>query len=760
MPDVEIWGGLECSVARIGDSYVDQVVLSGHQHRPDDLDRFAALGIRRIRYPVLWERVAPDGLDRADWRWTDARLGRLRDLGCRPIVTLVHHGSGPRSTNLLDPRFASGLEEFAARVAERYPWVDAYTPVNEPLTTARFSGLYGHWYPHARDEPSFLRMLVHEIQATRRAMAAIRAANPAALLIQTEDLAKVHATPPVAHVAASQNQRRWLSLDLLTGRLDPAHPFWPRFCDAGLGDAVAALTTHPCRPDILGFNYYLSSERFLDHRVERYHPRPWTYDGSERHMDVEAMAVLAEGPSGIEELLREAWDRYGLPLAVTEIHNGSTRDEQLRWLYEIWQAARRLVVEGVDLRAITAWSLLGSYDWNHLLTRCVGYYEPGAFDVRAARRRPTAIARMVRQMATEGQADHPVLDAPGVWHRAERFRWSPVSCTPSAPPDRTPAWCRPTSQARQLLIVGATGTLGRAFARICMHRGLAHHLAGRSELDIAAPASVEATLARHRPWAVINAAGFVRVDEAEEAAERCRRENAAGPAVLAAACSAAGIPLVGFSSDLVFDGAKRSPYVETDAVSPLSVYGTTKAEAEQAVAAYEHGLIIRTSAFFGPWDEHNFVTVALRSLAQNRPFIAADDVTVSPTFVPDLVNTVLDLLIDGERGVWHLANTGATSWAGFAREAAHRVRLDPRLVRGVPAAALGWIARRPVYSVLGSIRGTFMPPLADAHDAHFRMWRNEPAPRIMAPAPSSASSGQTARTAPMPVGRTTQEAAD
>ena len=81
MPEVEIWGGLECTVARIQDSYVDQSILNGHEHRLDDLDRFASLGIKRIRYPVLWERVAPDGFDKADWRWTDERLNRLRELG-------------------------------------------------------------------------------------------------------------------------------------------------------------------------------------------------------------------------------------------------------------------------------------------------------------------------------------------------------------------------------------------------------------------------------------------------------------------------------------------------------------------------------------------------------------------------------------------------------------------------------------------------------------------------------------------------------
>src|SRR5918993_957497 len=126
---LELWGGVECTVNRVGDSYFDQLERTGHAARADDLDLFAGLGLRRMRYPVLWERVAPGGLERADWSWADARLARLRRLGVRAIVGLVHHGSGPRDTSLLDPAFADRLAGYARAVAERYPWVEDYTPV-------------------------------------------------------------------------------------------------------------------------------------------------------------------------------------------------------------------------------------------------------------------------------------------------------------------------------------------------------------------------------------------------------------------------------------------------------------------------------------------------------------------------------------------------------------------------------------------------------------------------------------------------------
>jgi dTDP-4-dehydrorhamnose reductase len=112
----------------VGDQYFDQLERNGHASRIDDLDLFAELGVRAIRYPVLWERTAPNGEMSADWSWADERLERLRELGIRPIVGLVHHGSGPRHTSLIDPAFPEELAKFARAVAERYPWVEITHP--------------------------------------------------------------------------------------------------------------------------------------------------------------------------------------------------------------------------------------------------------------------------------------------------------------------------------------------------------------------------------------------------------------------------------------------------------------------------------------------------------------------------------------------------------------------------------------------------------------------------------------------------------
>ena len=191
---LELWGGYECTVNRVGDQWFDQTPRSGHEHRITDLELFADLGMTALRYPALWERISPQDPEIRDFRWTDERLPRIRDLGMEPILTLCHHGSGPHYTSLIQDSFVPGLARHATAVAERYPWVRDWTPVNEPLTTARFSALYGYWYPHTQTEAAFWTALLNEIDATRLSMREIRRVNPQARLIQTDDLGYCHAT--------------------------------------------------------------------------------------------------------------------------------------------------------------------------------------------------------------------------------------------------------------------------------------------------------------------------------------------------------------------------------------------------------------------------------------------------------------------------------------------------------------------------------------------------------------------------------------
>jgi dTDP-4-dehydrorhamnose reductase len=707
MNGLELWAGVECSVVRVGDRYVDETELTGHARRVDDLDRLAALGARAVRYPVLWERTMPE-IDRPpDFGFADERLARIRDLGMRPIVGLLHHGSGPRHTSLLDGSFVVGLAAFARAVAERYPWVTDYTPVNEPLTTARFSALYGHWYPHAKSGAAFVRALLVECAAIRAAMRAIREVQPAARLVQTEDIGTIFSTPKLAYQARFENQRRFASLDLLTGRLGPDHPLRGWFAHEGADERLLdSFLDDPCPPDVVGVNHYVTSDRFLDDRVLRYPAHARGGNGIDAYADVEAVRVRRAGIPGHRALLGVLFRRYGIPLAITEVHLGCTPEEQVRWLFEAWNGAVAARRNGVDVRAVTAWSAFGAFDWDTLLTRPRGSYEPGLFDVRGGAVRPTALAQVAADLAARGTSDHPALDEPGWWRRSDRLLYRAAGRSMCA---------RASMSRRPILVTGACGTLGRAVARVAQARGLAVVALSRAELDVTDPERVALALDAHRPWAVVNAAGYVRVDEAEGDDEACMRANGHAAGVLAAACARRGVRLATFSSDLVFDGAKRAPYVESDTPTPLSSYGASKAYAERLVGERHPGAaIVRTSAFFGPWDEANFVHHALDELRAGRPFRAASDVVVSPTYVPDLADATLTLLVDGASGVWHLATPGAVTWFELARRAAALAGVPADRLVACRGAELALAAKRPPYSALASERGALLRPLDDA----------------------------------------------
>jgi len=707
---VELWGGHECTINRVHDVYRDQTRLTGHEDRFDDLARFAALGITRLRYPVLWERVAPDRPDSRDWSWSDQRLAEIDRLGMKPIAGLLHHGSGPRYTSLVADSFVSLFTDYAAAAAARYPWIDDWTPINEPLTTARFSTLYGHWYPHATDEPSFWTALLNQIDGTRMAMKAIRRINPAARLVQTEDLGQTYSTPAMAEVATYNNHRRWLTWDLLAGLVTPGHPLWARIDALGFGDRARAIADGPCPPDIIGVNYYITGERFLDHRRNQY-PYPISAEG---YYDVTAARVLDPAPVGLEGLLRQTWDRYQIPIAVTESHLGCTREEQLRWLQDGWQTCLRLRDEGADIRALTAWALLGNVDWNSLLTIDNGHYEPGAFDVRGGHPRETAIAKLLRRFSSPNplSSAHPVLTGLGWWQRDIRLEHEPFTWTDIKPAPREEHPCPP------ILITGASGALAQALAGACRVRGLAHLLIDHMAPTSASTSQIGQMLDRHAPWAVIDAVGWDRVDDAEEDDARAKT-NSTGAITLATACAERDIHYTLFSSDLVFDGSADSGYIETDEPRPLGEYGRSKAAAEAGVAqAGGRALVVRTAALFSPDDEHNFAGHVENALRRGREVPAANGHVITPTFAPDLANACLDLIVDDEAGIWHLTNGDPVTWLEFGRLIAAGLGFDPHRVRPAGPAELGWRAERLARAALLSTKGRMLPSLEDAVGRH------------------------------------------
>ena len=701
----EVWGGIECTINRVQNSFRDQILYSGHYTRPGDIEKFAALGIKKLRYPVLWEFHRRVESKPIDWSWIEQRLNTIRDNGITPIAGLIHHGSGPAFTDLLDKDFPFKLAAYAAAVAEKFPWLEYYTPVNEPLTTARFSGLYGLWYPHSKDELSFTRMLIIQLKAVVLSMQAIRKINPKAKLVQTEDLSKTHSTALLSYQADFENERRWLTYDLLCGKVDQQHFFWNYFVSIGVDISdLDFFLDNPCPPDIIGFNYYVTSERYLDEKIENYHST--THGGNSKHKyaDVEAVRVIEL--AGLDMLLKEAWHRYKLPLAITENHLSCTREEQMRWFKETWESCCNLKKQGIDIQAVTVWSLLGAFDWNSLLTCDNNYYESGAFDITTGTIRKTALGKMVNAIATTGEYFHPVLSAKGWWNKTR---------------DQNQIM-KTGKKENQLLIIGRNGTLGSALMKICEHRAIPYNALSRNDLDISNEREVRAVIDEYRPWGVINTAGYVKVDDAETYYNECFSVNTIAPGILAKTCNIRGIRFMTFSSDLIFDGSKKSPYCETDIAKPLNIYGISKANGEQVVQkANPESLIIRTSAFFGPWDSYNFAYTILDALRNERSCSVVKDVIVSPTYVPDLANTAMDLFIDEEQGIWHLSNEGTISWADFACVIADRAGYKKHNLRLKNLAEMDWKAQRPLYSALQSHKGIKLPALDNALERFFEL---------------------------------------
>ncbi|WP_207493526.1 family 1 glycosylhydrolase [Aridibaculum aurantiacum] len=707
---IDIWGGIECSFNRVEDNYMDQLQLAGHYHRNDDIERIAELGIKALRYPVLWEKHQPTEGGTIDWRFAEKQLHKIQQAGIEPIVGLVHHGSGPRYASFYDQTFEKGLATYAAEVAAQFPWVTHYTPVNEPLTTARFCGLYGIWFPHGTNDTTFLKVLLAECKGTVLAMQAIRKINPAAKLVQTEDLGKTHSTPLLKYQADFENHRRWLSFDLLCGKVNPQHPLWNYLMKAGItAKELDFFIENPCPPDVMGINHYITSERFLDERLEHYPQHTHGGNGKHQYADVEAVRLKEECLAGPKQLLLETWQRYQLPIAVTEVHLHCTREEQLRWFNYVYSAAGDAKQDGADIRAVTAWAVLGSFDWCSLLTKPSGVYEAGLFDIRGPHPRPTALTKLVSKLAKGESFTHPTLAEKGWWNRPCRVIYFGDS------KEETMTTIPHEQDTRPLLIIGKAGTLAQAFSRVCKARAIHHVAIGRNDVNILDPQALERVIQQYNPWAVVNTAGYVRVDDAEEECDNCFDINTLAPEYMAAICHKLGIHFTTFSSDLVFDGKKNTPYLESDVVGPLNIYGQSKALAEEKVMkANPSALVIRTSAFFGPWDQYNFVYFVLNSLKNNQEMTVAKDLTISPTYVPDLVNTTLDLLIDEVSGIWNISNHAEVSWLELAEQVADRSGHKKNKLVGMPVSEMGWKAPRPAYTAMTTEKGFLLPSLDDA----------------------------------------------
>jgi hypothetical protein len=304
------------------------------------------------------------------------------------------------------------MASYAYEVANRYPWIENYVPINEPLTSALFSGLYGYWYPHHRSEHSFYRMLLNQLKATVLCMDAIHSVNPTARFIQTEGLGKTYSTPLLSYQADFENHRRLLTFDILTGRLKTGHPLFHRVVESGITEnEIHYFQEHRTTPDILGLHFSVNSERWLDESYEKFDTDTLGFNGIHRYADTELAKAGVEKGGGFKSLTTEIWERYKLPLAITKANFHGSKEEQLRWFKEIWDHSIDLSHKEIPIKAVTSWDLLGSSEWIKPQMASEVQYQSGVFDSKSFpdKLRPTALAQLVKNLAAGKSFLHPVM---------------------------------------------------------------------------------------------------------------------------------------------------------------------------------------------------------------------------------------------------------------------------------------------------------------------------------------------------------------
>ncbi|MEO5678741.1 MAG: family 1 glycosylhydrolase [Acidimicrobiales bacterium] len=355
-PAIPFIGGFESTYQPRFD--VDVAETTGHADRwRADLDLLAGCGVSLVRYPVRWHRIERQrGV--YDWAATDEVLGYTRHIGLQPIVDLLHHTSYPRwlKRGFADRRFAPAYLAYVDAFARRYPWTTAYTLFNEPFTTFLMCGQEGVWPPHLKGLKGFLTLAANVLPAVAEASRRYRQLLPDARHVYV-DVGESHgaATAGAVPHAAFANDRRFFLLDLLLGRpMTPDRPFVAAVRDAGGG---RLLDVEPGHVDILGLDYYAHTQ--------------WLY------LDATGRGVACSPePGSLSWLIGEYWDRYGLPIALTETNvrgYASDRASWLRYTLEQCEVARDA---GIPIVGYCWFPFVDSCDWDSLLTRHAGHVDP------------------------------------------------------------------------------------------------------------------------------------------------------------------------------------------------------------------------------------------------------------------------------------------------------------------------------------------------------------------------------------------------
>ncbi|WP_225984425.1 family 1 glycosylhydrolase [Noviherbaspirillum aerium] len=350
--------GIENSAPTIdgGRLRMDEMDKCGHYHHwRTDFALVQELGIHFLRYgPPLHSALL--GPERYDWSFADETFRDLKERDLIPIVDLCHFGVPDWIGNFQNPDFPQLFAAYAQAFAQRFPWIQLYTPVNEMFICAVFSGLYGWWNEQQTSDRAFVTALKHLVKANVLAMNAILKVRPDALFVQSESSEYFHAENPRAiRPAELANARRFLSLDLNYGRRVDSEMYEYLMDNGMTRDEYRFFMRnnlkHHC---IMGNDYYMTNE----------------------HLVMEDGSMRASGEIfGYSVITGQYYDRYRLPVMHTETNlvQGPNGDEAVFWLRKQWANVLRVRNDGVPIVGFTWYSLTDQVDWDTALRENNGH---------------------------------------------------------------------------------------------------------------------------------------------------------------------------------------------------------------------------------------------------------------------------------------------------------------------------------------------------------------------------------------------------
>lgn len=364
-----IWGaGIECSF--IPHLEVDQFEWTQHNRfwKEDFRRARDEVGVSALRYALPWHEIEVQP-GRFNWSAADERVAFAAELGLELYLDVMHFGTPTWLRQAAgDPEFPESLERFTTALVERYRSViHTWSPCNEPLILALFSGDFGFWPPHSRKWRGYMPLLSRVVQATSRAIRAIRRADPQATVLLCDNVENFKTRDPLLSAEVDRrNMRRFLAMDLLTGRFGSDHPLHQWVTAYGMSEIdLEWFRTHPQRPDVLGLDYYPNSEWQLER----------TADGIRQRR--------ADTPVGLYGAAKAYYSRFALPMMLTETSADGQSINREIWLDQVVEDCNRLRSEGLPMLGCFWWPLIDQLDWDGALTHRIGkVHEVGLYNLR------------------------------------------------------------------------------------------------------------------------------------------------------------------------------------------------------------------------------------------------------------------------------------------------------------------------------------------------------------------------------------------